>query len=193
MKKLLIMLCMLVVGSVQASDYYEPEPAPSASANAGALAVGVGIAGAHASSTNHLSQGQGQSQSNSQGQYQQANNAQNQSANNEGNHQKTNINFEDKRQAPAIGGPASGPCTGLSAGASFIGGAINFASVDGECEKREAARVAHMLGAKDIAYKVLMSLDAVKAVMEDQQAKIESRSSDKVAFTASEQEWFDNL
>lgn len=123
-------------------------------------------------------QGQAQKQGQYQGQNQSVENSQSQSADNLGNHQY--VNFEDVRQAPAIGGPASGPCTGFSGGLSLGGslaGAINFAKTDEECSKREAARVAHMLGAKDIAYKVLMSLDAVKAVMEDSQKKVEGRVS----------------
>jgi len=135
---------------------------------------------------------QGQLQGQKQGQFQSAYSDQSQSANNNGNHQ--NISFKDERQAPAIGGPASGPCTGFSGGLSVIGGAVNFASVDSQCDKREAARIAHMIGRPDIAHKVLMSLDAVKAVMEDQQAKIESRADDKSAkMTAEELAWFNEL
>lgn len=193
--KTLFLALLLVGATAQASEYNSPDNRNNNWNNNRNVnnnsAVGVGIANSslNANIRNHnvnkqgqiqgQLQGQKQSQSqsanNKQFQGQSVDNAQSQSANNDGNHQ--NINFEDKRQAPGIGGPASGPCTGISGGLSVIGGAINFASVDAECDKREAARIAHILGEGVIAKKVLLSLDAVKAVLGEEGAN----SGDKVA------------
>lgn len=66
----------------------------------------------------------------------------------------------------AIGGPASGPCNGFSAG---IGVAVpgfgltgNMSKVDEGCEERETARIAALMGRMDIANLVLEEMDVVK-------------------------------
>jgi len=151
MKKVILVLTIALFStSALAGEYYYR---PNNVTNNKAVGVGVGVAkaqsAAKSNSTSNANsfQGQNQHQSTQQGNSQ-------------------TLTYEDELQAPAIGGPASGPCTGFSGGVSVPGFGFNAASVDGECNKREAARVAHMLGQRDIALKVLMSLDAVKAVME---------------------------
>ncbi|MEJ7667267.1 MAG: hypothetical protein WKH97_00710 [Casimicrobiaceae bacterium] len=74
-----------------------------------------------------------------------------------------------------VGGPASGPCNGFSAGlgvsvAGFgIGG--NTSTVDEGCTARETARVAAMIGRMDIANAVLENLPAVQAAMRAKAAR----------------------
>ena len=68
-----------------------------------------------------------------------------------------------------IGGPASGPCNGFSAGIGVsvagFGIGANASSVDEGCTARETARVAAMLGRMDIANAVLENLPAVQAAL----------------------------
>ena len=74
-----------------------------------------------------------------------------------------------------VGGPASGPCNGFSAGlgvsvAGFgIGG--NTSTVDEGCTARETARVAAMIGRMDIANAVLENLPAVQAALRAKAAR----------------------
>lgn len=75
------------------------------------------------------------------------------------------ISIKERRQAPSIGGLASGPCSGSSGGITGPIGGLMFASIDDECTKREDARVLYMLGERELAKKVLMSLDTVKSVL----------------------------
>lgn len=72
------------------------------------------------------------------------------------------------RSAPAlaIGGPASGPCNGFSAGVGISGmgfGVVgNMSKVDEGCEERETARIAALMGRMDIANLVLEEMEVVK-------------------------------
>lgn len=74
-----------------------------------------------------------------------------------------------------VGGPASGPCNGFSAGVGFsvagfgIGG--NTSTVDEGCTARETARVAAMIGRMDIANAVLENLPAVQAALRAKAAR----------------------
>jgi len=87
------------------------------------------------------------------------------------------ISYRDRLQAPSLGGPASGPCTGFSGGVSVPGFGFNGASVDDECNKREAYRLGSISSDPEIraiAKKIYLSLDVVKAVTQPKKAAIQS-------------------
>jgi hypothetical protein len=69
----------------------------------------------------------------------------------------------------SVGGPASGPCNGFSAGigVSVPGFAVgaNTSTVDKGCEARETARIAAMLGRMDIANAVLEHISVVEEAL----------------------------
>jgi hypothetical protein len=70
----------------------------------------------------------------------------------------------------ALGGPASGPCNGFSAGIGLsvpgFGLAGNMSKVDEGCEERETARIAALMGRMDIANLVLEEMAVVKRAKE---------------------------
>lgn len=70
----------------------------------------------------------------------------------------------------ALGGPASGPCNGFSAGIGVtvpgFGIAGNMSKVDEGCEERETARIAALMGRMDIANLILEETAVVKRARE---------------------------
>lgn len=86
-----------------------------------------------------------------------------------------------------IGGPASGPCNGLSGGIGVgipglaVGG--NLSTVDKGCEAREAARIAAMLGRMDVANAILENMEVVVAALKAK-AERDARSAAAAAAAA---------
>jgi len=72
------------------------------------------------------------------------------------------VEITQRKQSPSMAISASGPCVGAGAGASLPGIGLQGITVDEECSKREAARLAYQLGDHELAYKLLGSLEAVK-------------------------------
>jgi hypothetical protein len=74
-----------------------------------------------------------------------------------------------------IGGPASGPCNGFSAGLGVsiagFGVGANTSTVDEGCSARETARIAAMVGRMDIANALLDNLPIVQAAMKAKAAR----------------------
>lgn len=156
---------------------------PTAGAIAGAAAGSVSTSGAAAGATsvsnptqvNVMSQGQDQQQGQAQGQKQSSHSSSGSisgAAASQGNTQGVTFNspgtidYSGKYtviSAPpvAIGGPASGPCNGLSAGLGLslpgFGLLGNMSKVDEGCEERETARMLGLLGRMDDAVAVLKS------------------------------------
>jgi hypothetical protein len=102
----------------------------------------------------------------------------------------------DMKTAPsiAIGGPASGPCNGFSAGlgVSFMGGAVmgNMSKVDEGCEERETARIAALMGRMDVANTIIENTEVYKRALKRkeeaaaQPRKAEAPQAQKVAMTS---------
>lgn len=94
----------------------------------------------------------------------------------------------------AIGGPASGPCNGFSAGlgVSVMGAAVmgNMSKVDEGCEERETARIAALMGRMDIANLIIENTEVYQRALKRKQdaaaqpRKAEAPQAQKVAMTS---------
>lgn len=129
-----------------------PTPTSSALAIAGASATARNTTNV----SNRVSTKQAQGQIQAQGQEASANNS------------GVNINHERAIIAPSLGGFASGPCTGiggqLSVGVAGFGGGAGFTALDGECTRRETARVLHMLGQTEAAVQLMLAAPILQGI-----------------------------
>lgn len=75
----------------------------------------------------------------------------------------------------AIGGPASGPCNGFSAGLGVtvpgFGIVGNMSKVDEGCEERETARIAALMGRMDIANTIIEQTDVYQRALKRKEEK----------------------
>lgn len=152
---------VLLSSVAYAGDNNGPQGGNSSS-SAAAAAVAISGSKSSASVRSNINVSNRVTNKQAQGQFQ--GQGQEASANNSG----VNINHERAIIAPSLGGFASGPCTGVggqvSVGVAGFGGGAGFTALDGECTRRETARVLHMLGQTEAAVQLMMAAPILQGI-----------------------------
>lgn len=203
LKSISLTIAAMAFAAGAQAQILSPTAGAIAGAAAGSNATSGAAAGASATSNpvQVTTQQQGQQQGQAQGQQQKANatsgslsaasgtnaNQQGITINNPGHIDYSGGYSVKSAPSFALGGPASGPCNGLSAGiaASFMGGgfAANMSQESDRCNAREEARIAALAGRMEIANAIIEEFPAYQAALKAKQERAAAQKKAELAPT----------